>query len=331
MNMQNPFVSIIVPVYRVELYIKECLLSIIAQKAEVGIECILVDDCTDDKSAVIATDIINSYKGKIVFKLLHNDRNEGLSYSRNRGINEAKGEYLLFLDSDDALLPGAISNFYEVVNKYNNVELIQGNIKSTDKYLSLQKDKIPLYSKDTNWISNALLKIIPMTSWNKLVRRDFILKNSLFFEKGIIHEDELWRFYLSRRLNSIAFCLEVTYFYRTDNDTSIINNKSKKKSCDSLIKIISIILRDTDKRLSRIEFSFLLNITISIYKNLILEIDEQQVERYISNVKKLLRVDNSFKHKIIYFFILWTYLWVKVPSILKFNYNIFIRLSNIKT
>ena len=94
-------ISIIIPIYNAEKYIFRCIKSVMNQKISgFGIECILIDDCSQDDSILIANNIIDDYTGDIIFKMIRNETNKGLSASRNIGIQLSSGEYLFFLDSD---------------------------------------------------------------------------------------------------------------------------------------------------------------------------------------------------------------------------------------
>ena len=120
----NTKVSIIIPVYNVELYILKCLESVAAQTMSEGVECILVDDCGKDNSVRIAEDFIRCYQGNIEFVLLHHEHNGGLSAARNTGVRAAKGEYVYFLDSDDEIMPNCMELLYSRVEKYGTVDLV---------------------------------------------------------------------------------------------------------------------------------------------------------------------------------------------------------------
>ena len=99
-------VSIIIPVYKVEAYIERCLTSVMHQTyQDSAIECVLVDDCSPDKSISLAQDMISRYHGNIDFTIIRNDKNRGLSVSRNNGIEHATGKYLFFLDSASIKFP----------------------------------------------------------------------------------------------------------------------------------------------------------------------------------------------------------------------------------
>lgn len=209
-------ISIIVPVYNVELYIKECFESIAAQTYKGEIECIFVDDCGQDDSVAILEKLIAEYHGPIQFSIVHHEHNKGLSGARNTGIRKAKGDYLYFLDSDDTITPDCIEKLAALAEKYPQVDIVQGSTKSKLEWFQLANKHFPEYSDNFKWIRTTMLLrySIPMTAWNKLVRKELIIKNGLYFEEGLIHEDEIWNFMLAKHVHSIAFCCDITYIYR---------------------------------------------------------------------------------------------------------------------
>ena len=218
-------ITIIVPVYNVEQYIRECFDSIAAQTYKGELECIFVDDCGQDKSVEVLEKLMAGYQGNIVFRLVHHEQNKGLSGARNTGIKYATGEYLYFLDSDDTITPDCIERLVALAMKYPGVELVQGSTKSHRKWLSLCDKKLPEYSSDKQWIQQTMLLryIIPLTSWNKLILRRIVMLHQLFFVEGLIHEDELWNFMIAKYVNTIAFCIDETYIYR-ENPEGIMQN-----------------------------------------------------------------------------------------------------------
>ena len=123
--MQKPLVSIIIPVYKVEDYIERCLRSVINQTYS-RLECILVDDCSPDNSVSIAKKVLAEFTFNAKFIFHH--QNEGLSVTRNTGIQHATGKYLYFLDSDDEITPDAIKRLVEISEKYQAEITVGKNI-----------------------------------------------------------------------------------------------------------------------------------------------------------------------------------------------------------
>lgn len=251
-------ISIIVPLYQVEAYIGECFQSIVQQTYVGELECLFVDDCGKDRSVALTEEFISSYQGSIKFKMLHHECNKGLSAARNTGLLHATGDYVYFLDSDDTITPDCISLMAALAEKYPGVDMVQGNNKTKLQFLRLNSGLLPEYSDNKKWIKECCLtRRIPMTAWNRLVRKEFLVSNGLFFEEGLIHEDELWTFFLSKRLQMLAFCFEDTYFYR-ENPSGIMSYAGKDDR--SSAPIVSVMASNLEKPQIFLEIRYMMNL-----------------------------------------------------------------------
>ena len=244
-----PKISIIIPVYKVEDYIERCISSVLKQTIK-GFEVIVVDDCSPDMSIEIAKSITDAYTGiDIDFVYCRHEVNKGLSASRNTGMGISRGDYLFFLDSDDYLFEDCIEQFVNCLKVHPDVDVIQGNTDSNSpilkKGVSLNARNLPNYTSNRNWIGRALLnsKIIPVTAWNKLVKRSLIINHNLLFEEGIIHEDVLWSFFLAKYVKKMAVIDAYTYMY-WQRDNSIMTNTNKSQDLNSFMIIINVMLRN---------------------------------------------------------------------------------------
>ena len=204
-------VSIIIPIYNVEPYIERCLISVFNQTYQ-DLEIILVDDCGNDNSMAVVEHIIKSHPNNYKIYILKHEYNRGLSVARNTGIEAATGEYLFFLDSDDALPTDSIEKLSVllenqkldfVIGNYNTVNGIKNRIPLKQGIL-LGNDKIFNGFSSGNWNNWAC---------NKLLNKNFILNNKLFFLEGLINEDNLWSFMLACQAKSIGFAEDYTYDY----------------------------------------------------------------------------------------------------------------------
>lgn len=244
----RPNISIIIPIYNVEQYIEECLQSVADQTMTDGVECILVDDCGKDNSAIIAKQFIESYSGNIHLTLIHHQKNEGLSAARNTGIHAAHGEYLYFLDSDDTIKNNCIELLLGLAQKHN-AELVIGSYDTGDSRMS-QFDKIdyPECVDNKRDVKRMLLNydILPVIANNRLVRRELIIQNDLFFKEGIIHEDNYWTFFLAKHVNRMAICKEKTYNYRL-TPGSITNKVYVEKETFAFKKMITDLCNNIDR------------------------------------------------------------------------------------
>lgn len=214
-------VSIIIPVYNVEAYIEDCIASVMAQDYE-QLEVLIVDDCTPDRSIEIVKKMISNYKGPHIYKIIRHTRNGGLSTARNSGIHEATGEFIYFLDSDDFIVEKAISNLIELYSQ-TQANIVIGNRKTVDHQTKEIVCKPFLFSQSNYFFSSlddmyACREFIEMDlngiAWNKLVQKDFLLKNHLFFNEGIIFEDDIWSYKVYCCKPTIAVSSTTTYVYR---------------------------------------------------------------------------------------------------------------------
>lgn len=212
-------VSIIIPVYNVELYIEDCLQSVYNQTTRDNIECIIVDDKGNDQSISIAERfiLVNNSKSNINFKIIYRNTNGGLSAARNSGIKEATGEYIYLLDSDDYIIPTCIETLLNIADKYNGVDLLPAlYIRDNNDMAQFGIDSFPEYSDNRSTIKRSLLDYdkIPVTAANRLIRKTLFSEQNLWFKEGIIHEDNYWTFFLAKHVTRMAFCPEKLYYYR---------------------------------------------------------------------------------------------------------------------
>lgn len=242
-------ISIIIPIYNVELYIEECLQSVANQTITEGVECILVDDCGTDNSAEIAKQFIDSYHGNIKFGFVQRENNGGLSAARNTGIREASGRYVYFLDSDDYLVPEAIETLLSLAYKYEDVDLMPALYITNGKrdMSQFSEHSFPEFSDDQYLIKRSLLDYdcIPVTAANRLIKRDLILENNLWFKEGIIHEDNYWTFFLAKYVKRMAFCPKELYYYRI-TPGSITNKIDKERETSAFTTMVNDFSENID-------------------------------------------------------------------------------------
>ena len=258
-------ISIIIPVYNVRNYIGRCLESILSQECDnAEIECIIVDDCCQDDSMEIVAQKLKNYEGSIRFVMKSHSENCGHCTARNTGLREAHGDYVLFVDSDDALKPGAISCFVNELDKVGtNVDVIVGNaFSSRDNKAMLNQDKGPELiddSKGEEGLRRLLARDIYQHSWNKLVKKKFLTDKGLYFDDGIINEDLLWSYLLFQRAKTILILPDVTYIYEADNTNSITNTPGKRiqKIITSRIMICNKILSSPPSQLTEEYYTYL--------------------------------------------------------------------------
>ena len=184
--------SIIVPVYNVEKYIRLCMESIFRQGLdEDNFEVIIVNDGTEDHSMEVIQDIIEQHKNITVL----NQENQGLSVARNNGIAAAKGEYILMPDSDDLLIENSLKPLLEKAIE-TKVDLVVADFISLkdqeigEKQLHIPKQPTPVYVEKTGE-QLFLQDLTPYHCyvWRTLYRKELIIANHLSFYPGIRYQD----------------------------------------------------------------------------------------------------------------------------------------------
>ncbi|MBQ9231545.1 MAG: glycosyltransferase family 2 protein [Prevotella sp.] len=221
-------ISIIIPVYNVSQYIIRCIDSVCAQTYP-PFECLLIDDCGTDNSIEKAEQYIKEYKGPILFKIISHIHNQGQGVARNTGVYVATGDYLLFMDSDDAITPDCIETLVALAEKHPDTDFVQGNtIKGTGCLVTHRFHRqVPEYCNSRDELEKLILFDTVTTVWNRLIRRSFLVNNSLYFPEGIANcEDLYWIYFLSQRTSSAAFTNRGTYFYYINANSSTTSRSS---------------------------------------------------------------------------------------------------------
>lgn len=183
--IEEPKISVIIPVYNVEKYLSKCIESVLVQDNLCEIEIILIDDGSLDKSS----NICEEYESKFDNIRVIHKTNEGLGYARNSGLDVAKGKYIFFLDSDDWIPKATLGYLFDVAER-NSADVV------CFQYIMTPKDDI-IVSQSTDFektisteecIKEYLLgKNVASTAWSKFYRRDIF--HSIRFSNVPIHED----------------------------------------------------------------------------------------------------------------------------------------------
>lgn len=235
-------VTIIIPIYNVELFIEQCLLSAFNQSFN-SIEYLLIDDKGSDKSIEIAKKIVESHHRKSDIKFITHPHNLGLGATRNTGITNAKGEYVYFLDSDDTIPTDAIENLYKVVSN-EKVDVVVGSFTSTNLSGSTQKWE-RIFPK--NIIHGDLSVGIfflhggyYLMIWNKLYNIEFLRRNKIYCIPASLHEDIFFSIQVALTAKSLVTINDITYYYTLRNG-SIMHVFLEKNILDYIETIIQLI------------------------------------------------------------------------------------------
>lgn len=282
-------VSVIIPIYRVEEYLDECLKSVVHQTLD-NIEIICVDDGSPDRSGEIAAAWAEKYNN---IKLLRKN-NGGLSSARNAGIRHAEGKYVYFLDSDDYLDLHALEELYDKAEQdeldivyFNAVPFFENaRVKNAHsnyvRYYKRQGQYSGVYTGQTLFSMMNKNREFLSSACLQMIRRDLLLENNIMFYEGILHEDNLFSFQCAMIAGRTGY-LDQEYYHRRVHDDSIMTSKLTMRNVEGYIVSYAEMLaflhnREIEENAVPVIMDYLYN---SIYKggyNIYQKLDESEKE-----------------------------------------------------
>lgn len=310
MNKGNPYLSIIIPVYNVEKYLRQCIDSVLDQHL-CDYEVILVDDGSPDRSPQICDEYASSYSEITVI----HQSNKGASEARNAGIKASRGTYLMFMDSDDWWNPevsvngivkriqsGKESDMY----LFTSIDYIDGvgyyKRKEHNNLDQIRTQKVEDYYQDL--LLNGNLEVSACT---KVLNREFILDNDLLFVEGLTGEDNQWMIRLLRKLRTVEIINEPLYICRISRNDSVTHT-IKKKNIEDLLKIVEesisyYQMRQSNERIKKLEFCFCAYLWFCAL-GLSQRLSKEEQRRLLPKFKStdmVCRYSNSSKTRVAYF------------------------------
>ncbi len=299
--MNEPKISVIIPMYNAEKFIRQCLISVLSSKFK-DYEVLVVDDCSTDNSVAEVEKIQSHFGGRL--KLLSTEKNSGgAGIPRNVGIKNAAGKYVTFIDNDDMILPTALENFFDVAEFYNadvvyaekhfilnDGEKLAGENLKVRFFGSLENlvEAPTLESNDLRErISHSISEQFFYLPWSKLYRRDFLLENKIDFPQMRFSEDLTFNFK--------CLCLAKNYV-RIPHITNIrreLKNSTGKMIIDSQdgvrlwlkillanVAILNEFMRGIDLKseICRDVFKFCIEIHFDMIKNLFQGLEPHEVQ-----------------------------------------------------
>ena len=288
--IKNDLISIIIPIFNTEKYLSKTINSILSQSYK-NIEVILVDDGSDDNSLSICKEYAKKDNRIVV---IHNE-NSGVSKTRNIGLEQAKGDFISFVDSDDYIEKNMIEELYNLHLKTNSDITMCSIIRENQNGKEFEKIIYPNKTiSQKKIIENTINDNIRDYLWNKLYKKD--LFDEIEFPKGKIYEDVLTLYRLYSKANHLTSTDDVLYHY-VNRENSIVNSSSGRKA-QSLYDAYTKKLIDIESFYP--EFASLCRYQRIIHEiNYFIELSKEEKIDYTNLKEKInnLKNDCIFNHK----------------------------------
>ncbi len=294
----NPKISIIVPIYNIENYLSETLNSILKQSMIEEIEVLMVDDGSSDNSRYIIEEYALDYDN---FYAYHTE-NGGTSIARNLGLEFAKGEYVIFLDSDDIILPDRCEKLYELAKK-NDSDFVSSFGKRLTRYNfygSLIYNNAYKNMEDKK--ENVVFEEMPELIWdtfctNKLYKKSFLDENDIRFMPKMKYEDIPFALEAYCLGNNVSLTKDTSYLWRIrqDNNSSVTQQHQKYENFEDRIKMIRLCYDIAQKRnlndeIKRELFFRWIDYDLILYLKIFYQFNEKDHLKIVEEIIKILEL-----------------------------------------
>ncbi|MDD2916731.1 MAG: glycosyltransferase [Candidatus Gracilibacteria bacterium] len=217
----NPLISIVLPVYNTADYLEACLESVLAQ-TYAHFECIVIDDASHDRSVVI----IEQYARKDPrIRLLQNETNQGIGYTRNRGLEVASGTYIANFDSDDIAFPEWLETQLQYLETHPDTDIVGANFVFIDRLGNrlLEKNNFPEHDRD---IKKVIPLVCPIANNTVLIRKKCFDEMGAYRPSAHVAEDyDLWMRFRERYV--FHNTQKSLVYYRVHGQNSIIRERDR--------------------------------------------------------------------------------------------------------
>ena len=293
--LSNFKISVIVPVYNEENCINGTMDSLIRQSIFKDLEILLIDDGSSDNSLKILEEYSENYDN--IFS--YHKENEGLTFTRNYGIDHANGEYIAFFDADDLIPEHAYENLYNLAAKYGH-DIVSGHFsrfndeKTWREFISKTiSDKITQTIECTTF---EQCKILTWDSvvWNKLYKTSFLKQNNIRFpHERITFEDNVFSIEAYLSAESVGFLNEDVYYWRENEPNTSLSTSKEEVSFTDRVKIMNMVNEcmlehGCSEDILHKKYEKWLRIDLHSMALLILEVDECLRDDFISMMRQVL-------------------------------------------
>lgn len=224
-------VSVIIPFYRAENFIRRCARSLFGQSLD-DVEFIFVDDASPDNSVSVLEDVLKDFPERVSStRIIRHPANRGVAVARNTGLRAAQGDYIYQCDSDDWMEADMLEKLYKA-SRANDADIVY-----CDFFLSFDKNERYMSNPDYDDAKEMLTKgflggRMKYNLWNKIIKRSLFIDNDIFFPEDHPMGEDMAVIRLSALAKSIAYVPDALYHYMKQNSEAYSNSYSQKKLAD---------------------------------------------------------------------------------------------------
>lgn len=256
-------VSVVIPMYNAEKYIAATLDSLLVQTLQ-DFEVIVINDCSTDNCRVVAENYLEKFGGRL--KIYDNEKNSGASTSRNNGLLKSNGEYVFFMDSDDLILPTALEEMYTHAKDYDaEVVYCEAFFKTDDS----DKNRVSHTAQGSRHVTKPTFEPENMEDrikyilrrnfwgvpWVKLIRRELLIENDLFFPVGVgTCEDHIWTYGLFIFAKKFLRIPNAVYVWRMSSGSTLRSKRTPGQRFTLWLSGAIFGEKFLDKTMSNIDF-----------------------------------------------------------------------------
>ncbi len=302
--MENKgLISVIIPVYNVEKYLKECVGSVLCQTYK-NYEIILVDDGSTDSSPQICDEYASKYE---CVSVIHKE-NSGLSHTRNKGLSVAQGEYVYFLDSDDYIDSNAFAMLIEAIEKENSDFLFfdSWSFEDAQRNFDISQNYIRKKCYGTDNGLAMLEKLCENKDFHSAIQHfffktSFIKEEKLNFLEGAIYEDVLFAYQSFCKAKKVTHINSPIYFRRYRENSIMTSNKSLHHF-NSIVAVFYELVSfsfNTSEYLSKVQTAYITRFAFNVFNiyDRLTDKDKKVCKKQLLEVRNKILKDNAYNDK----------------------------------
>lgn len=325
-NKRPVLLSIIVPAYNVESYIRECLDSVfdnLSADNENNVEVIVINDGSLDGTL----DIVREYNKEHPLILI-DQKSTGVSNARNCGMRVASGKYLMFVDSDDYLVSDSLDKLLAFLTENEDAEIVEYDfyefVNANNKLKDMHEMPSVVCGRGeeiyASWVNDSFFRHLV---WTKIVLRDLVITNDVFFYEGIIHEDEEWTPRIFAYAKKVLYLPLHVYTYRIREGS--LTSKMTRRSYFDRIKVFDSLVRFSSTNGFTVDYARALRCSASsLYWGLFrgIKLNGEYDEELIGEIAKrefIIKYSSTFHRRFVYRFLI---RWFGIKPFYFFKYSL---------